>query len=295
MGDYPLIGLIIGYTCVGVFVATAFAVVLDMFGRGRLPSDVRSMLYKALVVEVVVICVGWFASIAKFNPQPVKAEIANEAKQQVVEKQVIPLEHKIDQLQTPVYLQIADESQRPIAKRVTESLKQLGFNVRGTENVGPKNSPSASEVRFYSGNEQFPAYSQSISNAMKAAGLSDVQVKPSDDKSFGGNIEVWISKSAEPTINGFNYAVAVNQDDVLKDAQVHLQEMLLDKKLPDSYILYRPEDHYRTVRLFATREQADEFMPVATAMNNTVSEPKQLSVWCPSPRWNKEGKFFACQ
>ena len=296
MEAYPLMGLIIGYTCVGVFVATAFAVVLDMFSLWPLPADVRTKLYAALVFEVVVICVGWFASVVKFNPQTAKAQIATEAKQQVVETEVIPLTQKVNRLETPVYIQIAEESQRPVANLLTDKLKNLGFNVQGTENVGTKNSPSISQIRFFSGNEQFNSYGQSILNAMKAVGIDDAQSRPSADKSFGGNIEVWLSPSVWPKLDGFTYVVAVNQDDALAPARVHLQEMLLDKKMSGSFILYRKEDSYRTVRLFENLDAAMQFIPMAKEMNNTVDEkPEQLNSFCPKPQWNKEGRFFACQ
>jgi LytR cell envelope-related transcriptional attenuator len=293
--NYPLMGLIKGYTCAGVFVATSLAVVLDMFNLIRLAPDIRNKLYTALVFEVVVIGVGYFASIMKFNPQTAKSQIANTAEQKVVDEQVKPLQQKVTQLETPVYLQIADESQRPAAKQLSEKLTALGFNVRGTENVGSKNAPTASEIRYFSGDEQLPIYAQNIANAMKAVGVSDVKIAPSKNKAFGGNIEVWFSGQVEPTLKDFAYAVAVNQDNSLKDALVHLREMLLDRKYPGSYILNRPGDGYRTVRLFKTQEEAMQFIPTAKEMNNTVEDkPKPIETWCPSPKWNKQEKYFQC-
>lgn len=209
-------GLIIGYTCVGIFVATAIALILDMFGLLRLAPDIRMKLYIGLLFEVIATGVALFASPVTLDPRTAKAQIANTAQQQVVDEQVKPLKQEVKQLKTPVYLQIAEESQRPAAKQVGEKLTELGFNVRGTENVGSKNSPSSSEVRYFSGADQLSTYAQAISNAMKASGVQDVKLAPSNDKAFGENIEVWLSTQVAPSLDGFTYAVAVNQDNLLK-------------------------------------------------------------------------------
>ena len=55
-----IITLIIAYTCLGLFLATAIAAVLDMFNVFRLAPEIRKKLHVVLIVEVVVIAVASF-------------------------------------------------------------------------------------------------------------------------------------------------------------------------------------------------------------------------------------------
>jgi hypothetical protein len=70
-----LITLIIAYTCVGVFVATAVASVLNLFNVLELAADIRKKLHAALIVEIVGISVGVFGGFLRLNPQPVANKI----------------------------------------------------------------------------------------------------------------------------------------------------------------------------------------------------------------------------
>jgi PleD family two-component response regulator len=58
---HDIVILTIVFTCVGVFVATAVAAVLDMFNGLVLRRDIRKKLHGVLVVEVVGICVAGFS------------------------------------------------------------------------------------------------------------------------------------------------------------------------------------------------------------------------------------------
>ena len=76
-----IITLIISYTCVGVFVATAFAAILNVFNLLTLDNGIRRKLQTILVIEVVIIAVSAFGGF--LNPQPVlkrveQAETVNE-------------------------------------------------------------------------------------------------------------------------------------------------------------------------------------------------------------------------
>jgi hypothetical protein len=70
-----LITLIIAYTCVGVFVATAVASVLNLFNVLKLAADIRKKLHAALIIEIVAIAVGVFGGLLRLNPQPVANQI----------------------------------------------------------------------------------------------------------------------------------------------------------------------------------------------------------------------------
>jgi hypothetical protein len=84
-----LITLIIAYTCMGVFVATALASVLDIFNVLKLAADIRKKLHVALIVEIVGIAVGVFGGFLRLNPQPVASKFAElQAKTRNLEDQL---------------------------------------------------------------------------------------------------------------------------------------------------------------------------------------------------------------
>ena len=68
-----LIILIIAYTCVGVFIATAIATVLDLFKLLKIAPDIRKTLHRVLLVEIVVIAVGALAGF--LNPKPIAQKV----------------------------------------------------------------------------------------------------------------------------------------------------------------------------------------------------------------------------
>jgi len=288
-------GLIIGYTCVGVFVATAVLTILDLARIWPLPQDVRKTLYRVLIVEVVVICVGWFASVLKLNPEQAKEQISTTAKQQVVDEQVKPLEQRVAQLEKPkIYIRIAEEYQRPIAQDLAGKLGPVGFNVQGAELVTPDNVPKASEVRFFASTPEMSNLGQKILDSLKEEGVLDAKLVPSENSTFGANFEVWLSHEVDPSLSGFVYAVAVETDNDLKAAQVHLREMLLDKNFPSSFVFRVPNEGFRAARVFKTREQAEAFLPIALGINKTVDGVKQLDIWCGRTNWNRQDKYFLC-
>lgn len=79
-----LIVLIIAFTCVGVFVATAIASMLDLFNLLKLAPDIRRKLHIVLIVEIVGIAVAVFGGF--LNPAPIA---------QSVERQRLELERQI--------------------------------------------------------------------------------------------------------------------------------------------------------------------------------------------------------
>ncbi len=70
MDTHPvLMQLIIGYTCVGVFVATALAVILDLFGWVKIDTGLKKKLHVVLILEIVSIALVTFSDLAKLNTQ----------------------------------------------------------------------------------------------------------------------------------------------------------------------------------------------------------------------------------
>jgi hypothetical protein len=83
--------LIIGWTCVGVFIATALASILDLFGFMRLGKDIRSRLHAVLLIEVVAIGISVFAGLVKIDPTPVQDTLENQRENSVSYDELIPL------------------------------------------------------------------------------------------------------------------------------------------------------------------------------------------------------------
>lgn len=80
----------IGWTCVGVFFVTAIAACIAIFRPDKIPDpNVRSWLFKSLVVETSAICLAAFSGL--LNPGPLKSDAlegirrANEKAIEVVE------------------------------------------------------------------------------------------------------------------------------------------------------------------------------------------------------------------
>ena len=150
-----LMKLIIGFTCVGVFVATSVITVLALGGILKLPRSQSSKLFNVLIVQVVVISVGIFAGLFDLNAVKAKEEVEQTQKQLEDATQTIKAidtsktlgstETKI----TPrVYIQIADEGQRLLAKKAQAALRADGNLVPGIQNVGAK-SPNDTELRYF--------------------------------------------------------------------------------------------------------------------------------------------------
>lgn len=70
MTTHPLImQLAIGYTCVGIFIATSVAVVLNLFGLLRIEAPIKRKLQVALLVEVASIGVAVFSGLITIATQ----------------------------------------------------------------------------------------------------------------------------------------------------------------------------------------------------------------------------------
>lgn len=74
--DHKLIlTLIIAYTAVGVFIATAIATVLSMFNLINLEKTLQSKLNKIVIAEIVIICLGAFSGFITLSPQKITSKI----------------------------------------------------------------------------------------------------------------------------------------------------------------------------------------------------------------------------
>jgi hypothetical protein len=172
--------LVIGWTCVGVFVCTAVMTLLAMIGVLKMDPGERAKLFAVLVVEIVVVGVALFANLIQVNPAPVEEEVkATEVAEATVQKlnPSLPLNPDGPAAPTPVamstevpprvYIHIANESQRGIATTARSAIRSAGQVVPGIENVGT--GPNQTELRYFVQSEK--ALAETIAAELKAAGV----------------------------------------------------------------------------------------------------------------------------
>jgi high-affinity K+ transport system ATPase subunit B len=80
-----LVKIILAYAETTVFVFTAFITCLSLIVIVRFAeASQQKTLFKTLIVEIVVVVIGFFSNYLEFNPTEAKSKIVNEA---LLEKQ----------------------------------------------------------------------------------------------------------------------------------------------------------------------------------------------------------------
>lgn len=78
--DIEFLKLILAYSLVAVFVFTAIVTSLSLIGWAKfIDQDQQKTLFKVLIVEVVIVSVGFFADLLEFNPATAKNQIVTGA------------------------------------------------------------------------------------------------------------------------------------------------------------------------------------------------------------------------
>jgi hypothetical protein len=186
MGDQVyLFQLIIGWTCVGVFVCTAVITLLSIIGWLRIDTDIRNRLFTALIIEIISICLAVFVGLVQVNPAPVQQEIKQSAQAQETLQAIEtpttanattdgpapsqPTPAAAETAITPrVYIQISSEGQRAEAERAQSAIRQAGLLAPGIENIGKK-APSKNQLRYFVAGEA--ALAKQIAADLSAAGV----------------------------------------------------------------------------------------------------------------------------
>ena len=102
-----LITLAIAYTCLGVFIATAIAAVLDMFNFLRLAPEIRKRLHVVLIVEIVVIAVVSFKGFLDPSTVVDQVKSINTANQELSNYVAKSTKHSESDVQTARALAVA--------------------------------------------------------------------------------------------------------------------------------------------------------------------------------------------
>ena len=177
-GQGYLMQLVIGWTCVGVFVATAVITVLAVVRLITIDDDLRNKLFTALIVEVVVIGVGVFSGLVKLDAEPVNEELVagSEAAATLTAIETTGTDRPpnetpaaTSELQPRVYIHIASEDQRATAVEARTALRAAGYLVPGIENVGSK-SPATTQLRYFLTDEE--TLGEKISAVLQVAGIT---------------------------------------------------------------------------------------------------------------------------
>jgi hypothetical protein len=170
--------LVIGWTCVGVFICTAVIAILSTIGWVNVDVDFKKQLQKVLIIEIVIICVGVFSGLVKIDPKPVdqQLEAGQKAEDFLTASETrktagLPSDQPAPaaaELTPRVYVQIPDNAQRDIAAKAQSILRDAGYLAPGIERVGTK-APAVTELRYFLPAEQ--SLADTISGQLKAAGI----------------------------------------------------------------------------------------------------------------------------
>jgi hypothetical protein len=168
VGQIYLIQLIIGWTCVGVFVATALITLLSIVGLVQIDPDIRNKLFTGLVLEVVAIGIAVFAGLLQVDPKPIAQEIAESVRAQQTLQEIettvtanatadgpatpVPQASVSAEITPRVYIHIADTGQREIAEKAQQAVRDAGQLAPGIENVGSR-APSRTQLRYFLADE----------------------------------------------------------------------------------------------------------------------------------------------
>lgn len=182
MGQEYLMQLVVGWTCVGVFVSTAVITVLALVRIIQIDPQHLNRLFAALIIEVVAVSVATFGGLLKFDTEPINKDLA----QGVVAQQQLEATSDVlasietsstttaataaaDELPARVYIHISADSQRESALAVQAALRADGDLVPGIENVGAK-APNHIELRYFKRDDESDA--ARIAEAITSSGVA---------------------------------------------------------------------------------------------------------------------------
>jgi hypothetical protein len=177
-----IIQLAVAYTLLGAFIFTVAITCLSLIGFVKFTNQSQqNKLFSVLIIEIIVIGVGYFGNILKYNPSSVATETVNTA---------------VKETRSIVYIQIPTESIKEQVKGLQDFLQKKGYIAPGTEVVGPNASPPNSEIRYFYPDQQELA--KQLQSDLVNFGLRDFGVRyvqGYEGKAPRNVIEIWFKKS----------------------------------------------------------------------------------------------------
>lgn len=215
MDHKEIMTLIVGYTCVGVFVATAIITILSLVGLLRIDPDAKKKLFSILVVEVVLIGVALWRDFITIDKNPLEAKIetlvaeTTRSEELVEARRASPgdlsikmYDYNKDSRALPgdsgikprVYFHIKNETQRPSALQSAKALsKGSSVIVPGIQRLDV--GPSSTELRYFKKSDEAEAIR--IGQDLRAVGIeAHIRYVPGFENSKGirpRHYELWIS------------------------------------------------------------------------------------------------------
>lgn len=215
MDHKEIMTLIVGYTCVGVFVATAIITILSLVGLLRIDPDAKKKLFTILVVEVVLISVALWRDFITLDKKPLEAKIETLVAETTRSEELVEASHASpgdlsikmhaynkagrvlpgdSGIKPRVYFHIKDEAQRPSALQSAKALSTGGdVIVPGIQRLDV--GPSSTELRYFKKSDEVEAIR--IGQELHAAGIeAHVRYVPGFENSKSirpRHYELWIS------------------------------------------------------------------------------------------------------
>jgi outer membrane murein-binding lipoprotein Lpp len=198
--------LIIGYTCVFVFVLTAIITLLSLVGLIKLERGIKDKLLNALVLEVIAVGVAAFTGALNVDEAKVRM-LASDPEVQTLRASLnrgsFSFSSDVSPDRPRVYFQIRDASQRDKAQQLADNLANMaGVIVPGIESLDV--GPSVTELRYFKPADESEA-------KQIAADISQLNVKvltkfipgfESTEKVMPRQYELWLSSDWLPSDGG---------------------------------------------------------------------------------------------
>jgi hypothetical protein len=141
-----IIQLIIAYTLVGAFVFTVVITCMSLVGWIKFANKKQQQkLFAALIIQLVIGCVGFFTQLLKFNPTTVANELVEQGKaihqiQEQIQERHIPdgdktkltdILSKCPKCPVDVYAVDGDREAIHFSKEIYQVFKDAGWPVNG--------------------------------------------------------------------------------------------------------------------------------------------------------------------
>lgn len=196
---------VIVYSIAVLIVAVTLAIVLDLFGLRRLPSEVRKHVYSTFLVGVLGLMLAYVTGLLKTPGQIENAvgqavagatetniRLSNQRASAIL-PEALASRSPAPEAPATVYVQASTLAQKNEASGFLAALRGAGVKVPGVEIVGVRSPPKA-EIRYF--NDADKALADKVANVARMSGFAEVVVKTIPSyKSPLGQIEFWYPRA----------------------------------------------------------------------------------------------------